>query len=159
MEHLRDVNQKLGKLKRVAFGVIAHSLTPAEIRTLREEFQNVDVEGRGEIRPADLFKALNKSDNYTKEEVEKLFEQIDLDHDGTIGGVGARVVQDTSASGFSCMDSPHLSRRCVERMGNKEACSATNSFRTFGRKAKLAPTRINVSVHCVIRSRGELMNT
>ena len=70
----------------MALGVIAHSLTPAEIRTLRTEFQNVDVEGRGEISPADLQKALNKSDNYTKEEVEKLFEQIDTDQDGTIGG-------------------------------------------------------------------------
>eukprot|EP00903_Cladosiphon_okamuranus_P005793 g5740.t1 len=74
-----------GKLKRVAFGVIAHSLTPEEIRALRIEFQAVDVEGRGEISPMDLQKALNKSDNYTKEEVEKLFEQIDLDQDGTIG--------------------------------------------------------------------------
>ncbi|CAM9138878.1 unnamed protein product [Ectocarpus sp. 12 AP-2014] len=74
-----------GKLKRVALGVIAHSLTPAEIRTLRTEFQNVDVEGRGEISPMDLKNALNKSDNYTDEEVEKLFEQIDLDQDGTIG--------------------------------------------------------------------------
>lgn len=69
----------------MAFGVIAHSLTPEEIRTLRIEFQAVDVEGRGEISPMDLQKALNKSDNYTKEEVEKLFEQIDLDQDGTIG--------------------------------------------------------------------------
>ncbi|CAN0484052.1 unnamed protein product, partial [Ectocarpus sp. 12 AP-2014] len=47
-------------------------------------FQNVDVEGRGEISPMDLKNALNKSDNYTDEEVEKLFEQIDLDQDGTI---------------------------------------------------------------------------
>lgn len=77
--------QDYGKLKRVAYGVIAHSLTPEEIRTLRIEFQNVDVEGRGEISPMDLQKALNKSDNYTKEEVDKLFEQIDLDQDGTIG--------------------------------------------------------------------------
>lgn len=69
----------------MALGAIAHSLSPAEIRTLRIEFQNVDVEGRGEIRPTDLQKALNKSDNYTDEEVEKLFEQIDLDQDGTIG--------------------------------------------------------------------------
>ncbi|CAN0213342.1 unnamed protein product, partial [Ectocarpus fasciculatus] len=74
-----------GKLKRVALGVIAHSLNPAEIRTLRAEFQNVDVEGRGEISPMDLKNALNKSDNYTDEEVEKLFEQMDLDQDGTIG--------------------------------------------------------------------------
>ncbi|CAM9377473.1 unnamed protein product, partial [Hapterophycus canaliculatus] len=74
-----------GKLKRVALGVIAHSLTPQEIRKLRIEFQNVDVEGRGEISPMDLQNALNKSDNYTKEDVEKLFEQMDIDQDGTIG--------------------------------------------------------------------------
>lgn len=77
--------QDYGKLKRVALGVIAHSLTPAEIRTLRAEFQNVDVEGRGEISPMDLKNALNKSDNYTDEEVDKLFEQMDVDQDGTIG--------------------------------------------------------------------------
>eukprot|EP00752_Nemacystus_decipiens_P018346 g16458.t1 len=74
-----------GILKRVACGVIAHSLTPEEVRALRIEFQNVDVEGRGEISPADLHAALNKSDNYTKEEVDELFAQIDLDQDGTIG--------------------------------------------------------------------------
>lgn len=85
MHRLEQKNQDYGKLKRVAFGVIARSLTPEEIRALRIEFQNVDVEGRGEISPMDLQKALNKSDNYTKEEVEKLFEQMDLDQDGTIG--------------------------------------------------------------------------
>lgn len=72
----------------MALGVIAHSLTPTEIRSLRAEFQNVDVEGRGEISPADLHKALSKSDNYTEEEVEKIFQQIDLDQDGTIGECG-----------------------------------------------------------------------
>lgn len=76
----------------MALGVIAHSLTPAEVRTLRTEFQNVDVEGRGEISPMDLKKALNKSDNYTDEEVEKMFEQMDLDQDGTIGTVCVRHV-------------------------------------------------------------------
>lgn len=66
--------------------MIAHSLTPEEIRKLRTEFQKVDVEGRGEISPLDLKKALSNSDNYTKEDVDKMFEQIDIDQDGTIGG-------------------------------------------------------------------------
>lgn len=94
------LSQDYGKLKRVAFGVIAHSLTPEEIRTLRMEFQNVDVEGRGEISPMDLHKALNKSDNYTKEEVEKLFEQIDLDQDGTIGAFLVLLCERLPCSGF-----------------------------------------------------------
>eukprot|EP00904_Undaria_pinnatifida_P006405 jgi/Undpi1/2895/HiC_scaffold_14.g06272.m1 len=74
-----------GKLKRVALGVIAHSLTPSEIRKLRTEFQNVDVEGRGVISPVDLQKALNASGNFTAEEVEQMFNHMDVDQDGEIG--------------------------------------------------------------------------
>lgn len=77
--------QEYGVLKRVAFGVVAHALNPEEIRKLRAEFQKVDKEGRGEIRPSDLANALKTSGTYSEGEVARMFEPMDVDHDGKIG--------------------------------------------------------------------------
>lgn len=65
--------------------MIAHSLSPNEIRKLRREFNKVDIEGRGVIRPQDLQKAFNASGNYSPEEMTRMFGHMDVDHDGTIG--------------------------------------------------------------------------
>lgn len=71
--------------------MIAHSLSPAELRTLRAEFAKVDVDGRGVIRPADLQRALKDSSDFTDEEVAELFYNIDIDQDGKIGEKSTRV--------------------------------------------------------------------
>ncbi|CAM9519290.1 unnamed protein product [Ascophyllum nodosum] len=77
--------KEYGKLKRVALGVIARSLSPEGIKKLKREFNKVDVEGRGEIRPLHLRKSLHASGDFTDEEVARIFEHMDVDHDGVIG--------------------------------------------------------------------------
>jgi calcium-dependent protein kinase len=64
--------------------VIAHTMSPESIKHLRESFQKADKDQSGELTMPEFKEILDKNSTFTHEEVEKVFEMIDMDGTGRI---------------------------------------------------------------------------
>jgi Ca2+-binding EF-hand superfamily protein len=71
------------KLKKLALMVIAHKSTSEEIGILRKVFERYDTARNGSIS-LDEFKVALESYGYTDEEVERMFDGLDLDRTGEV---------------------------------------------------------------------------
>jgi calcium-dependent protein kinase len=73
-----------GKLKKLALMVIAYKSTSEEIGFLRKMFGRFDKLKDGEISLAEFKEAFSEHYDYTDEELERLFEGIDIDGTGNV---------------------------------------------------------------------------
>lgn len=74
--------RKFSALKRIALEVVAFSLEPAQIESLRSDFEKFDTEQNGEISVKEFHQVLDSK--MSPEDVQKIFESIDLDHTGVV---------------------------------------------------------------------------
>merc|ERR1712196_297733 len=87
---LDDVVQNLcnfrefSALKRLALEVVAFSLEPSQIKSLRHEFEKFDSDHSGEITVKEFREVLSLSAHMKPSDVDKIFQKIDLDHTGKI---------------------------------------------------------------------------
>merc|ERR1712196_112204 len=87
---LDDVVQNLcnfrefSALKRLALEVVAFSLEPSQIKSLRHEFEKFDSDHSGEITVKEFREVLGGSAHMKDVDVDKIFKKIDLDHTGKI---------------------------------------------------------------------------
>lgn len=71
------------EFKKMALMVIAHKSSTAEIVQLRQAFDQYDLSNDGTVTLAEFQKALAKF-NYSEEDIETMFESVDVDKSGTI---------------------------------------------------------------------------
>jgi calcium-dependent protein kinase len=73
-----------GQLKKLALMVIAYKSTSEEIGFLRKMFNRFDKLKDGEISLAEFKESFSEHYDYTDEELQKLFEGIDIDGTGSV---------------------------------------------------------------------------
>lgn len=62
----------------------AHTLTPNQVKFLRQEFTKFDLDNCGEISFDEMKFALSSFKDISMEDMEKIFHQLDFDHTGKI---------------------------------------------------------------------------
>ena len=76
------------KLKRIALLFLAHKSTTSEIAKMRELFEEIDLDGNGEISLAELKKVLGGEDcRLSSADVKKIFKGVDADANNSINYV------------------------------------------------------------------------
>ena len=75
--------RKFAKLKRAALIAIAYTLSQDDIEASRTQFEQLDVAKNGFIT-LDQLREVLQHQNVSDEEIEKMFNDIDQDHSGTI---------------------------------------------------------------------------
>merc|ERR1712129_671758 len=75
----------VNRFKKAALNVIAHQLDDSQIAKLRETFQTLDENGDGELTLAEMMKACTTAGIGNVDEMNHLFESLDVDGSGSIG--------------------------------------------------------------------------
>ncbi|CAM9510307.1 unnamed protein product [Ectocarpus sp. 13 AM-2016] len=82
LSSMRDY-RSYGALRRTALMVVAYNQSPDKLRELRNEFVDFDTEKNGKISRGEMRTALSQR-GVSPEEIEELFESLDVDHSGDI---------------------------------------------------------------------------
>lgn len=88
--------RKFSLLKRIALEVVAFSLEPAQIESLRQDFEKFDTQQTGEISVKDFHEVLDS--RMSADDVNRIFESIDLAHTGLVHWHEFLAVRCTSSS-------------------------------------------------------------
>lgn len=66
---------------KICLELVAHTLTNDQIGLLREQFSEFDLEHNGVLRRVDIKRTLQNYGTFLPEDVERIFNAIDVDHD------------------------------------------------------------------------------
>ena len=66
---------------KICLELVAHTLTNDQIGLLREQFSEFDLEHNGVLRRVDIKRTLQNYGTFLPEDVERIFNAIDIDHD------------------------------------------------------------------------------
>ena len=75
---------KRNAFTKICLEVIAHTLTPEQLHSLREEFLKFDLNGSGEITISEMKNIMHMHEDISEEDIEHLFTDMDIEHTGKI---------------------------------------------------------------------------